>query len=124
MKDYKRFLEAKKITTPATGFTGEFDLNPALFEFQKDIVRWALRRGRACVFASTGLGKTLMQLEWAKHVTEKTGGAVLILAPLAVASQTADEGARFGIDVSVVREASDIKTPIAIVTIAGRLPSP
>ena len=77
-----------------------------LFDFQRDIVRWALRRGRAAIFADCGLGKTPMQLEWARHIP----GRVLILAPLAVSAQTVREAAKFGIhDVEYSRGGSAAK---------------
>lgn len=91
---YAEFLEKKKIEDVPTGLKEIPELNPMLFDFQKDIVRWALKRGRACIFADCGLGKTPMQLEWAKHVP----GRKLIVAPLAVAQQTIREGKKFGID--------------------------
>jgi superfamily II DNA or RNA helicase len=98
MTDYEAFLAAKTLRAPRVGFEpGE--LSTVLFPFQCDITRWALRRGRAAIFADTGLGKTAMQLEWAKHVAAHTQQPVLILAPLAVAKQTAKEGERFGVDV-------------------------
>jgi len=75
------------------------EIQGALFPFQRALVEWALRRGRAAIFADTGLGKTIMQLEWARHVASG-GGRVLILAPLAVAEQTVLEGSRFGIDLA------------------------
>jgi hypothetical protein len=67
-----------------------------LFPFQADLVRWALRRGRAAIFADTGLGKTRMELTWAQRIAQE--GRVLILAPLAVADQTVREGARIGVE--------------------------
>lgn len=73
-----------------------------LFPHQHDLVEWALRRGRAAIFADTGLGKTAMQVEWARHVA--SAGRVLILAPLAVAEQTVREGARFGVPIRYLRE--------------------
>ena len=104
---YQDFLAAKTKTLPAAGFDpGE--LAPHLFPFQADICRWALRRGKAAIFADTGLGKTPMQLEWARQVANKTGKPVLILAPLAVAKQTARAGEAFGVTVEYVRFGSDI----------------
>ena len=97
---YQSFIASKAVVVPATGLDRAPDLHPALFAFQRDIVRWALRRGRACIFADCGLGKTLMQLEWARHVP----GRVLVLTPLAVAQQTVAEAARFGIEASVSRD--------------------
>jgi len=89
-RGYSQFLADKKFTDPHTGHEPEA-ISDVLFDFQKDIVRWAVRRGRAAIFADCGLGKTLMQLEWARNVREHTGGDILILAPLAVSAQTARE---------------------------------
>ncbi len=65
------------------------------------IVEWACKRGKAAIFADTGLGKTLMQLEWAKQVATHTLKPVLLLAPLAVGKQTDREAEKFDIDASV-----------------------
>lgn len=101
MKDYIQFIESKKKRISETGFTvNETELNPALFDFQRHIVKTALKKGRYAIFADCGLGKTLMQLEWAKHVSEYTKMPVLVLCPLAVSGQTIQEGAKFGIEVS------------------------
>lgn len=81
-----------------------------LYDYQRDIVKWALRRGRAAIFADCGMGKTPMQLEYARHVP----GNVLILAPLAVSSQTVREGQKFGINVNHVAEQSEVKSKISI----------
>lgn len=97
-RDYAAFLAQKKPRATATGFDVSLgDINPRLFEFQRQIVRWALRRGRAALFCDTGLGKTGMQLSWAHEVCRHSGGDILILAPLAVTGQTVREGAKFGI---------------------------
>jgi superfamily II DNA or RNA helicase len=77
-------------------------------------VRWALRRGRAAIFADTGLGKSRMQIAWADQVRRETGGDVLILAPLAVADQTVEEGAEIGVGVTHAREDCDIRQGINI----------
>ena len=111
--DYAEYLESKKITTLSVGFNA-IDINAMLFPFQKDIVKWALKKGRAAIFADCGLGKTPMQLEWANQVHKYTGGNVLILAPLAVSNQTAREGKKFGIEVNVCRNQSQVKPGINI----------
>lgn len=98
LSEYERFLESKITRFSDSGFTPN-ELNPALFDFQDHIVRTALQKGRYAVFADCGLGKTLMQLEWAHQVADHTGRPVLILAPLAVAGQTIKEGEKFGIKV-------------------------
>lgn len=108
--NYTEFLEQKQIIDVPTGIDDNVDLNPQLFDFQRDIVRWALRRGRACIWADCGLGKTPMQLEWARHIP----GNVLILAPLAVSSQTVREGIKFGIEVKYCRRQNDVDSKITI----------
>lgn len=98
--DYLSFLQTKQKRISEAGFEVLPDtLNPALFDFQRHIVTKALRMGRYAIFADCGLGKTLMQLEWARHVSDHTNAPVLILTPLAVSGQTVKEGAKFGISV-------------------------
>lgn len=92
--DYQKFIDNKRIIDTPTGLDSVSDLHPDLFPFQRDIVSWSLRRGRAAIFADCGMGKTLMQLEWANQVP----GKVMVVAPLAVAHQTVREAAKFGID--------------------------
>ena len=95
---YDDFIKSKRRAEVATGHKPG-DLNEHLFDFQHAIVSWAVRRGRAAIFADTGLGKTLMQLAWADEVARHTGGAILVLAPLAVSEQTIEQGSMFGIEV-------------------------
>jgi len=115
MNTYDEFIEQKRIVVPPSGFDVDVDsLNAMLFPFQKDIVRWALARGKAAIFADCGLGKTPMQLEWAYQVVEHTGSNVLIVAPLAVSWQTAREGKKFGIRVHVSRTGADVQPGINI----------
>lgn len=108
--NYQTFLKTKEITLKKSGFDpGE--LNSNLFPFQKHIVRKALQNGKYAIFAECGLGKTLMQLSFASEVAKYTGGNCLILAPLAVSSQTISEGRKFGIK---VEKYSDGKSGILI----------
>ena len=86
---YATFLAKKRKMHTASGFEAN-TLTAALYPFQRHIVQWALRLGRAAIFADCGLGKTLMQLEWARNVHQHTGKPVLILAPLAVSGQAAE----------------------------------
>ena len=105
---YKDFLASKRFVLESSGFDiDKAELNPMLYEFQKDIVRWALKKGKACIFADCGLGKTPMQLSWAYQVHKHTGGKILILAPLAVAEQTRREAEKFGYDAKVVEEQAE-----------------
>lgn len=111
--DYDSFLQTKRITAAPSGFDAGA-INPMLFDYQRDVVRWACKRGRAAIFSRYGTGKTPMQLEWARHVCDQTGGNVLILAPLAVAQQTQREGQKFGIPVNVCRNQNDVQPGINI----------
>lgn len=99
MEPYQFFLASKEPRAQAVG------LDPGrpsddLFDFQQALALWAIRKGRAALFADTGLGKTRMQLEWARQV----GAPVLIFAPLAVSEQTIAEGQAVGVDVRYAAE--------------------
>lgn len=97
MTPYEQFLAQKAISDPMTGLTEIPELPECLFPHQRDIVSWALRRGRAALFAGTGLGKSLMELSWADALIRAKGGMVLLLAPLAVSAQMLREAEKFGI---------------------------
>ena len=113
--EYKEFLQNKRFVLESSGFDiDKSELSPMLYDFQKDIVRWALKKGKACIFADCGLGKTLMQLSWAYQVHKHTGGKVLILAPLAVADQTKREAEKFGYVAKVVERQEDCAEGINI----------
>ncbi len=102
---YAEFLEAKTISGADSGIEVSNDqLNSMLFPFQRDLVRWALQKGHAAIFADCGLGKTPMQLEWAHQLNLATGQPVLILTPLAVGHQTVREGEKFGIEANFSRD--------------------
>ena len=113
--DYIDFLKSKQVTVMPSGFDVEVsELNSALFDWQKAIVKLALKKGKFALFLDTGLGKTLCQLVWANKVCKHTGGNVLILAPLAVSKQTQKEGEKFGINVNICRSQEDVKNGINI----------
>jgi len=95
--NYDDFLNLKTHTGAAHGFDPVF-MPSQLFDFQRSLVKWAVKKGRAAIFADCGLGKTAMQLTWAQNVAQYTGRPVLILTPLAVAAQTIREGEKFGIE--------------------------
>jgi superfamily II DNA or RNA helicase len=96
---YIDFIETKSFASRQAGFDADLS-SYSVFPYQKDIVRWACMRGKAAIFADTGLGKTMMQLTWASQVVKKTGGKVIILAPLAVKEQTIAEAEKFGISLN------------------------
>lgn len=98
MEDYKEFLSKKRRNHTFTGFEiSDNELNCNLKDFQKYIVKVAVKAGKYAIFADTGLGKTLMQLDWANIISKNTNKPVLILAPLAVSDQTINEALKFGL---------------------------
>ena len=97
--DYRKFIEARRFTDFKSGFVVDDSwLNAGLKQHQRYIVKWALAKGRAAVFADTGLGKSRVMSEWGLHVAAQTGGRVIFLSPLAVAHQTIKEAAHVGVD--------------------------
>lgn len=111
MEDYKKFIESKKHLFIPAGFCMDDSRIPEtpphqrMFAFQHDIVKWACALGKAAVFADCGLGKTLMQLQWAHQVSLHSGGGhVLIVAPLAVSRQTIREAEKFGLKAGLSRD--------------------
>lgn len=111
---YEAFVSGKLQRLPPVGIAGARVNSPHLFDFQRALTEWALRRGRAALFCSTGLGKTRMELAWCDAVSRHTGRPALILAPLAVAAQTALEGAAIGIPVTVCRDGADVRDGINV----------
>ena len=114
---YADFLDSKRILLKPSGFDVKTeDLNPAMFDWQKAITRWAIARGRAALFEDCGMGKTLQELEWGHQVCKHTNGAVLLLTPLAVAEQTVCiEAPKFGYqDVHLVKCDGDVKPGINV----------
>ena len=109
--NYQEFLHSKRFKYQSSGkVIDKADINPILFEFQKDIVRWAVKKGRCAIFLDTGLGKTFIQLEWARLI----GGKSLIVAPLSVARQTIREAVKIGITVNFAHDQSAMKPGINI----------
>jgi len=105
--DYHSFLESKYHKIGDSGFKIDREsIHKKLFEWQKDIMLWACKKGRCAVFLDTGLGKTFIQLEWARLMGENT----LIIAPLSVARQTVREAKKINIDIRYVRNQSEITT--------------
>lgn len=109
--NYDDFLKTKQFKYQAVGriVTNE-EIHPILFDFQKDIVRWAVKKGRCAIFLDTGLGKTFVSLEWARLI----GGRCLIVAPLSVARQTIRESSKLGISVNFAHDSADLRDGINI----------
>lgn len=108
ISNYEKFLESKKYKNVVSGFECEF-IPDGLFAFQEAVVKWALKKGKAAIFADTGLGKTMMQTAWAECVFNYTGNRVLIVAPLCVAHQTVNEAKKIDISpIKYVRSMDDV----------------
>lgn len=119
MKEYREFISDKYHEGAEFGFDPVW-IPDKLFPFQVAMVEWALRKGRAAIFADCGMGKTFVQIVWAENVARKTGGRVLILTPLAVAFQTVIEGEKIGVEV-VHRRTGIEKSDRIVVTNYERL---
>ena len=120
--NYSEFLATKRERVDACGFdVDECEISAALFPWQRRVVQWAVKRGRAALFEDCGLGKTAQQLEWARLVHARTGRSVLIIAPLAVSDQTVREGAKFGIAVKIAKDGGAVTDPGVYVTNYERL---
>lgn len=113
--NYDEFLHSKQRIPPACGFDRPKEkMNPMMFEWQKDITRWALRKGRAALFEDCGNGKTIQQLEFCRAVCEHTGMPSLIVAPLTVGEQTKRESEKFGYTAALCRTQKDVQFGINI----------
>ena len=118
--DYQQFIASKRVQTSSHGFDVSLDaVNQHAWEWQKRVIQWGLKRGRAAYFLDTGLGKTLSQLAWAEHVCKETGGRVLLHCPIGVRTQTKGESEKFNIGCDVVVADDDSKLPSSGIVIAN-----
>lgn len=111
---YKSFIASKFALMQPSGISTFDRFDDGLFPHQSVLTQWALRRGRAAIFADTGMGKTRMQVAWGDNICRATGGSVLILAPLAVAPQTVAEGLTIGVSITHARDGADVVPGINI----------
>ena len=114
--DYKEFLKTKELKTIKAGFDVPDEwINKRLFPFQRDIVKWAIKKGKAAILTGCGTGKTVMLLSYGDAVHRHTGGSVLILSPLSVVKQTQREAEKFGIcTVTICRSQEDVTEGVNI----------
>lgn len=111
--NYDEYVDSKRIIVPSSGFEpGE--LNPKMFDYQRDITRWAIRRGKAALFQDCGLGKSFEEWEFAKQVTNYTDAPVLLVTPLSVGEQMAVEAPEFGYQVNLCRGKTGVRPGINI----------
>jgi hypothetical protein len=114
MSDYQAFLSGKAVAAPELGLREVPALAKHLFPFQAACVEFGLRQGSWGCYLATGLGKSACELEWSRHASEASNGRALILTPLAVARQMEREGQRWGYDVRVIRQQSDVRDGISV----------
>lgn len=115
MTDYDSYVAGKIIEATPVGFHIDVDaLHPKLFPYQRDIVRWAIRRGRAALFEYPGLGKSFQEWEFARHTTAHTDMPAIIFAPLSVAEQMAMEGPEFGYSINICKSRADVRSGINV----------
>jgi DNA modification methylase/superfamily II DNA or RNA helicase len=112
--NYQDFLASKILKAANTGFDQDFSDDGALFPFQRKIVQSCVKRGRAAIFADTGLGKARMGLKWADAVSKFADCNVLVLTPCAVAQQMAREAEKIGVTVKIIADASDVEDGISL----------
>ena len=110
--NYDDFLNSKQHKIINSGFELQEKIHPILFDFQRDIVKWALRKGQAAIFLDTGLGKSFIQLEFARLTNKKS----IIVAPLSVARQTIREAKKIDIDIKYVRNQEEINSHLLYIT--------
>lgn len=113
---YEEFLKTKEKRAESCGFDINRDsITPYAFDYQKDIIAWACKKGKCAILTGCGSGKTLMQLEWCKAVHKQTEKPVLIIAPLSVVRQTQGEAEKFSIcHVNICRKPEDVVNGINI----------
>lgn len=113
LEEYRAFIASKQKAVQMNGITVD-TLNARMKHHQRVAVNFALERGSGALFLDTGLGKSLLELEWARQVAEETGKPVLILTPLAVAGQMIREGQKFGIDARQIREPEEVGAGVMV----------
>lgn len=111
--EYREYLSRKEQCESLEGFAPTFTPD-YLFDFQKAILDWSLRKGRSAIFADCGLGKSIMELVWAINVCDKTSGRVLLITPIAVGQQMMHEAEKFGIDGAERSRDGSVKSRIVI----------
>lgn len=113
---YEEFLKTKEMRAEACGFDlDRKSITSMAFDYQKDIIQWACKKGKCAILTGCGTGKTLMLLEWARAVHEHTGKPVMIVSPLSVVEQTRREAVKFGIcEVTICRSAADVRGGVNI----------
>jgi hypothetical protein len=118
MQGYAELLASRAAVAPMRGLDHVPALHDGMFHYQRDVTDFLLRVGRGAAFLDTGLGKSLVSLDWGRVVAEHTGKPVLMLAPLAVAPQHVREARKFGLAAQVVREQNEVRQGVNVTNYA------
>ena len=113
LAEYREFIASRAVAAQRSGFV-PVTMPDAAKEHQRAVIRFALERGKSAAFLDTGLGKSFIELEFARQAAEETGKPSLILTPLAVAGQMVREGEKFGIDARKIREQSEVGAGVMV----------
>lgn len=113
LNEYRQFIASRAVAMQMHGFKPR-PINPMAKAHQDVALRFALERGKSAAFLDTGLGKSFIELEFARQCAEETGKPSLILTPLAVAGQMVREGHKFGIDARQIREQSEVGAGVMV----------
>jgi SNF2 family DNA or RNA helicase len=113
LHEYRRFIASRAVAAQINGFQPR-PINPMAKAHQDVAIRFALERGKSAAFLDTGLGKSFIELEFARQCAEETGKPTLILTPLAVAGQMVREGHKFNIDARQIREQSEVGAGVMV----------
>jgi hypothetical protein len=120
--NYQSFLQQKNNYDFNNGFEIHTeDINPVLFDWQKAIVKWAVKKGKAALYEDCGLGKTFQQIEWLRIILSFTRGYGFIVCPLSVAEQTINEGEKLNIKINYVKDKSELQETGIFITNYERL---
>ena len=107
-EDYTAFLRSKAPRVASVGIEPA-EMHSSLFDYQRAVTEFCIRKGRAALFLDTGLGKSACILEWCEQMARAGNGYALILTPLAVAKQFEREAQKFGYSARVVRSDDDVR---------------
>ena len=113
LADYRAFIAARAVAPSMGGFAPR-PINSAAKAHQEAALRFALEKGKSAAFLDTGLGKSFIELEFARQCADETGKPSLILTPLAVAGQMIREGQKFNIDARQIREQIDVGAGVMV----------
>ena len=113
LQEYREFIASRAPDAQRFGFEPRPIIASAKAH-QDAVLQFALDRGKSAAFLDTGLGKSLIELEFGRQCCEETSKPSLILTPLAVAGQMVREGQKFGIDARQIREQSEVGAGVMV----------